>query len=141
MNDWPPSAAKSQLAVLPRAEYTLVKPGKKWLMRVSTNNQAMRVTRITVSSRWDFEVKEIVCGGDSWGACPREAVESEEEVRERERQRDLYSRDEHPRHLAPMTTRVFTPPDPWRAIVPRGFDQLIVVVSNRGSILAALGGT
>jgi hypothetical protein len=132
----PPLTTRGQLASLPMSEYTLVEPGKKWLMRVSTNNQAMEVTRISVSSLWDFEVEEIVCGGESWGARPREATESAEEADERERRRDLYRQSRHLGYLSELKTKTFTPPGPGRAIVPRGFDQLVVVASNRATVRA-----
>lgn len=48
----------SSRMILPMSEYSFVEPGKKWLMRVSTNNQAMRVDILLVTSAMDFEVEE-----------------------------------------------------------------------------------
>ena len=103
-------------------------------MRVSTNNQAMRVGRLLVSSDTDFEVEEIVCGGRSWGALPRETVESDREARERALLHDSWNQNEHLRYLVRWRRKMFTPPDPGCAIVLRGADQIVVVVSNRGIV-------
>lgn len=122
----------SSRMILPMSEYSFVEPGKKWLMRVSTNNQAMRVDILLVTSAMDFEVEEIVCGGKSWGARPKEAFESDQNIGEREHARDVLNQSRYLKYLASWKVKKFTPPDLERAIVPRGFDQLVIVVSNRG---------
>ena len=128
----PPSIVRGSLATLPMSEYTLLEPGKKWLMRVSTNNQAMTVDCIVVSSFVDFEVEAIVCGGTSWGPRPREMIASDQEIREHERWRNILTRNGSLKYLTQWKKKMFTPPDPRFAIVPRGIDQLVVVILNRG---------
>lgn len=75
----------------------------------------------------------IVCGGKPWDLPPREMIESDQDVREHAHWRDILGQNEALRYLRYWKRKMFTPPDPTCAIVPRGIDQLMVVVVNRGA--------
>ena len=118
--------------------FEFIKPGEKWLMRASTNNFAMTVDLVVVTSRWDFEVEEIVCSGKSWGPRPREKpyleIASKQEVEERERRFDSYRQSKHLAYLTTMKTKRFVPLHQDHAIISRGEDQLVIVISSREAI-------
>lgn len=121
-----PASTRGERSVLPMSCYNFAERSERWLLDISTNNVAMRVEKIIVTSRWDFEVEEIVCGGVPWDERPRDVIPApEREDRRRRGDLDVF-------WMSKM--QEFHPPSPDRGIVPRGSHPLVIVVSSLAAV-------